>query len=107
MIEIKNAVIDDVFLGFEDHGIFTMDVRMDYGGCVQNFGGYCLGGVTGIEFIKEVLNVVGVQSIKELLGKSVRVKTDGEYGQIIAIGHFLKDNWLNPKELFAKLGIKE
>ena len=103
---IQNAVIEDVFLGFEDHGIFTMDMRLDYGGSVQCFGGYCLGGSTGIEFIKEVLNVVGVQSIKELNGKSVRVKKEDEFGKIISLGHFLKDNWLDPKELFEKLGVK-
>lgn len=34
-VEWKIAKITDTFLGFEDHGVFTLSVTLDYGGSFQ------------------------------------------------------------------------
>ncbi len=42
-MEIKNAKIEKTTLGFEDHGIMTLFIYLDYGGSGQGFGGYGFG----------------------------------------------------------------
>ena len=38
--EIRNAVIQSTMLGYEDHGILTCFLHLDYSGAGQGFGGY-------------------------------------------------------------------
>ena len=108
-IEIKNAVIEKVFLGYEGHGVLTFNLILNYGGVIQCFGGYSLWceketkqAVFGVDCIVNVLRVVGVNDWDSLVGKSVRVKTDGMIGMIQSIGNYLKDDWFTPKELAKK-----
>ena len=113
---IKNARIESTTLGFEDHGIFTYWVMLDFGGSGQGFGGYGLdeprtdgagkylgrrGTVYGCDAIIRLLEVLGVESWEKLKGTPVRVKGGGLFGNtaIEAIGHYLKDEWLNLKTL--------
>lgn len=105
-MEIKNAIIKSVSLGYEDlYRIFTCSLILDYGGERQVFGGYSLdtynkeldkriGTAYGLEFIINILETVGVDKWEELKGKSIRVKAD--YEKIYAIGHYLKDIWFKP-----------
>lgn len=93
-------------LGFEDHGIFTCMIHLDYGGAGQGFGGYCLAGSNdkdtdgnfpnnyGANFIKKILEVVGVEKWEDLVGKHVRVKA--EHTKVLEIGNILEDEWFNP-----------
>ena len=37
-MRIKNAIIENVTLGFEDHGIMTSYIHVDYGGGGGGFG---------------------------------------------------------------------
>jgi hypothetical protein len=104
-IKVRNATIRTVSLGYEDHDIMTAFLHLDYGNSGQGFGGYCLGGEFGIEFIKAVLDTLDVRSWEDLPGKSCRAK--GNWGHVTAIGHFLEDKWFNPKELAKKLGVGE
>lgn len=115
-LEIKNARIESVSLGFEGHGILTAFVNLNYGGSGQGFGGYgldCWDGVSGKRiasvaagyFIARVLEVVGVDAWEKLPGMSVRVEC--EWNRIHRLGHFLEDKWFDPSAEFKSLpGIK-
>lgn len=103
--EIKNALIDSFFLGYQDHGIFTFAVNLNYGVSIQSFGNYCLdmydenkkkrvGTAYGMQFIICVLQLFDIKSISELKGVPCRV--DCEFDRVYRIGHFLKDKWFDP-----------
>jgi hypothetical protein len=108
----RNAVIDGTMLGVEDHGILTAFVYLDYGdGIHQGFGGYALdeydrerkrrkGTAFGAEFIRDLLDAVGVSQWEKLKGVNVRVRAD--HGKVYAIGHIIKDQWFDPGELAAR-----
>jgi hypothetical protein len=109
-METKNALIRSTFLGFEDHGIFTFSIGLDYGGSGQSAGGYALdsrnketqkkqGYAYAIDLISEILNVVGVDTWEDLKGKNIRVMAT--YDKVIAIGNLLNDKWLNFSDFYA------
>jgi hypothetical protein len=106
--EIKNARIDGTLLGYEDHGILTCFLYLDYGGTSQGFGGYTLDEydetvkrriptVYGMKFVTEILRVVGVDSWEKLKGQHIRVEADWQ--AVHRIGHLLKDVWFDPSTL--------
>lgn len=113
--EMKNAKIVSTMLGREDHGIMTAFIHLDYGGSGQGFGGYGfdnpktpgdykagrIGTVYGCEFIRRVLEVVGVEKWEDLPGKYVRVVAD--WGHVHRIGHITDDKWFDPKALSDEL----
>jgi hypothetical protein len=106
-VETKNAKITGTSLGYEDHGILTAMLHLDYGGSGQGFGGYQLdsyskelGGriphkACGL-FIQRVLEVVGVDKWEDLNGKHIRVQST--WDKVHAIGHILNDKWFIPEE---------
>ena len=100
-IEIKNAVIEDTSLGFEDRGILTAFLYLNYGNSSQGFGGYSMTGQFCSEFIKNVLTTVGVENWEELTGKHIRAET--EHTKIHRIGNITKDEWFSPSELAEKI----
>jgi hypothetical protein len=111
-LEIRNAKIISVFLGYEDHGILTAMLNLDYGSSAQGFGGYQLDSYSKENssriptkacgfFIQRVLEVVGVTNWEALEGKHIRVKST--WGKVHAIGNVLKDEWFNPEEEFKVL----
>lgn len=104
--EIKNALIEDVSLGREDHGILTFYLMLDYGGLHQGFGSYAMdspvkrdgeikreGSAFGCQCIIEILDTVGAPSWEKLKGKHVRA---------ILEGHMIKGimNILDDKKVF-------
>lgn len=106
--EIKNAKITGTMLGYEDHGIMTMIINLDYGDSSgQGFGLFALdttngkeypfrervGSAFGLQAIIEVLSVVGVNTWEELPGKSVRV--DASWDKVHRLGHYLEDKWVD------------
>lgn len=107
--EIRNAKITGTMLGYEDHGILTCMVSLDYGGSAQGFGGYGLdtpekkggkpytrrGTAYGMEFIRQILETVGAQTWEGLIGKFVRV--EAEFTKIHRIGNILEDKWFCPE----------
>lgn len=96
-MEIQNAKITDTMLGYEDHGIFTCMLYLDYGGSCQGFGGYQLGKEYTDKHIQGIMKAVGVDKWEKLKGQMVRVKRDPGYGgKILAVGHILEDKWFNP-----------
>ncbi len=106
---MRNAKISHTTLGYQHHGIFTCSLQLDYGGCVQSFGGYALdesegvnrvGTAYGMQYIIEILKVLGIESWEEVVGQNIRVKT--EKGCVTKIGHFLEDRWFDPAELGSR-----
>lgn len=115
-----NAKIESTMLGLEDHGIMTAYLNLDYGGSGQGFGGYgfcqpikdeagkflCRRGTAyGCEWIRRVLEVVGVEKWEDLPGKYVRVVYD--WGKVYRIGNIIKDEWFSPEELGEKMKLAE
>lgn len=87
------AKITRTFLGVEDHGIFTVNLWLDYGGSQQGAGGYALdsyderikrrvGTADGMEFVIRVLRACGVQSWEELKGRTIYALKDVADGNL-------------------------
>ncbi len=106
-LEERNARITAVTLEIEDHGILTCHITTEFRGGCQSFGGYALdaydadkkkrvGSAWGMEFIRRVLETVGVDSLDGLKGKTIR--TRGNWSKISAIGHIIDDKWFDPGE---------
>lgn len=98
--EIKNGKIESTHLGFEGHGIFSSMITIETDDGHQGFGGYSLGGKSGMEFIETTLKTLEVEKWEDLKGKLIRVKREDR--RMVAIGHYLKDNWLNIEEFFKE-----
>lgn len=111
MIETKNAKIISTMLGKEDHGIMTFSLTMEFEGGVQGFGGCSLddysktkkkriGAAYGMQLIMELLDTLECSTWEDLDGRLVRIKADRM--KIYAIGHILKDQWLDIDEFFKR-----
>ena len=87
-MEIKNAVVKSSFLGYEDHGILTCHITLNYKNhSGQGFGDRAL----EIEYIKNILSVFGVQKWEDLKGQFCRVEIKDD--MIFRVGHVINDNW--------------
>jgi len=111
-IVIKNAVIERAEITTGDRGFLDCWLQLDYGGTGQGFGGYALYlppsfdhhsvmSVAG-HHIFRIMEIAGVEKWSELIGKTIRVKTKGDWGGILQIGHIVKDDWYSPEKDFAK-----
>lgn len=116
-MEVKNAIIEDVSLTTSERGLLTSYIHLDYGDLGhQGFGGYALylpksfkdhsnpGNFAG-HFIFRSMEIAGVDNWKDMIGKTVRVKSD--FSKVHAIGHIVKDDWFYPSEEFEKMNPKE
>lgn len=117
------GVIKSVMLGIEDHGLFTFQLDINFGGTGQGFGTYCLdtydpikkervGTAFGCTAILQLLRAVGVQEWKDLVGKAVWCYRNekGAIEQIEAPAYHDHEGYLNMKELseeFKKDGRSE
>jgi hypothetical protein len=99
-ITTQNAIIKQTSLGREDEEFFSFWLRLDYDGSGQAAGGYCLGGQTGLKIIDEILKVLEVETWEKLPGTFIRVQNT-RY-KVVAIGHIMKDKWLNFEEFWKK-----
>lgn len=104
--EIRNAVIKSTMLGYEDHGIFSCMLYLDYGGSGQGFGGYGLdtydnktkkrkGTAYGLAFIAKILDTLEIEKWEDL--PNTHCRADATFGKINGIGHILKDQWFYPE----------
>lgn len=109
MIETKNAIIKSAIIDTGDRGMLTVWLNLDYGDSGQGFGGYALylpksfknhsesSDLAG-HFIFRCMEIAEVGKWDEIIGKTIRVKSD--HSKIHAIGNIVKDDWFNPKEDF-------
>jgi hypothetical protein len=103
-IEITNAKIARTSLDIER--CLTAWLTLEFKSGSQAFGGYVLGGEWGCQFIRSILETVGVESWEALPGKYIRVERD--YLKIYRIGHIIKESWFDPsKDLDQFLPEKE
>lgn len=110
--EILNAKITNTKLG-EDHGCLTANLFLEGDGWGCTFGGYCLDhwysyvgkhhSPDGYGAIIELMKTLEVESWEELNGKYVRVEIEGWGGNIIKIGHLLKNKWFSWKDYFEEV----
>jgi len=77
--------ITSTHLGFEDHGIFTAMITVDYGGCSQSIGGFVMGvpdaphtTPRAADFIVGLLKACGVDKWEQLKGRTIFAIFDGD-----------------------------
>lgn len=65
------GTITDIFVGKEDHGIPTVSVTIEFGGCTQGFGNLCLPKETQETYLEMLCDIFGVSdyNYKKLIGK--------------------------------------
>jgi hypothetical protein len=94
---VTNGKITHLFLGMEDHGIWTTEVGVEDQGGTQSFGGLAFNGVEGSRFmgewIKGVCKALQVDSWEKLKGTHCRIRRDKYGGPIRSIGHIIHENW--------------
>ena len=112
-MKIVNAQITNTFLGIDDHRVMTfyIYIRLQGGSC--GIGGYSLQEYNeqqekitysdkGLDAIKQILDVVGVDSWEELKGKYIRVKDNGWGESIDEIGNLIENKWFNLRKFFQE-----
>lgn len=113
-MSFRNALIESVSIDDADRGLLTAWLHLNYGGSGQSFGGYTLYLPKSYahhqllthagHFIWRCMEIGGVSRWADLKGKTIRVDSDGEFGDINGIGHIVKDDWFYPKKDFEKEG---
>ena|SRR5215469_2794065 len=91
-METENARIESTHLGFENHGIFSLNVNFAGPGWGQGTGHYFADKGTS-ELIKGIIGAVGVTKWEDLPNQYCRVKRNGHLDRIRAIGNLLEDRW--------------
>lgn len=92
--------ITETSLGWEDHGILTAYLRMDFGSSGQVVGGYMLdapqrdekdqflgrqGTAYGMEWIRRAMQACGVDSWEKVKGRTIFVLREERFGQPVGI----------------------
>ena len=103
---MRETEVCSTHLGLEDHGIFTFNLDLDFGGYHQGVGGYALeegpqhnGWVGTTPLLRRILEIAEVDRWEKLPGKIIRVRRRDTF--VLAIGHFMKDDWLDLKAGFS------
>jgi hypothetical protein len=91
------AKIERTTLGYEDHGIFTCMLHLNFGGGGQGAGGYSLDGSVerdgervrcgtafGMEWVIRAMRAAGVREWSEVTGRTVLVLREPEDRRLIA-----------------------
>lgn len=84
-------------LGWEDHGIFTAILGLDYGGSGQSVGMYSLsyrpnkeqvGAPGGIDHIMRIMEACGVDQWEKIKGRTIYAirENDGWNAKVVGIG---------------------
>lgn len=95
-METLNAQIKATKLGFIANGICSFDLILDIqGGGGVAVGGWALNGSYGMNVIKRILEVVGVDTWEELEGKYIRIKDIHLDDRVTSIGNLMKEEWIN------------
>jgi hypothetical protein len=84
------ARIERADVGFEDHGIFTLDAGFDYGSTAQGLGYF-----VDQDFIERFIRACGAQWLRECIGRIVYVTHD--WGKVYRIDPMPFDSKRRPK----------
>lgn len=112
-MEIKNARIIDVSLGLEDHDIFTFYITIEGDSIGCCIGGFALDhydlntkkrvcGAIGLQCIREIMEVVGVNKWEDLKGQYIRYEYNGLGATVDTIGHIINNKWINIREFLER-----
>jgi hypothetical protein len=114
-LELENAIIEDMEITNDDHGLLTAWVHLKFKNSNQGFGGYVLYLPKDFEhhellspaghFIWRVMEIAGVSKWSELKGKTVRARHN--FGCVWEIGNIINDDWFCPSKDFAEIVGKE
>lgn len=91
-MEIENARITSTHLGFEDHGIFSLNVQFAGPGWGQGTGHFFADNGTS-DLVKGIIRAVGVERWEDLPNKYCRLRRAYKASRIEAIGNLLEDKW--------------
>lgn len=112
--QILNAKITDADLSMADQGVLIMKLSLVGNGWNVDYGGYVLGvghlGATeftgmpkGTEQIMRVMDTVGVDHFKELVGSYVRIAVShNDNGRVNIIGNIITDKWFDLAAFIAE-----
>lgn len=78
------AKVESTMLGFEDHGMLTGYLHVNYGGLAQGVGGYQLLDVAG-RWLIGVLRACGVTSWEQVKGRTIYVLKDPDTRRVEGI----------------------
>lgn len=106
MTYITNATITKTRLCIERGFILTAWIHLEFDCGGQAYGGRALHlskesphhdkalkyNAAG-DFILNTLLIAGVDSWEDLPGRNIRIEKKSEFGEILAIGHIVKDAW--------------
>lgn len=102
MKKIENAKISSTMLGYEDHGLFTAVLYLEFSGGSQGFGLRAMQDANyAVRFIQDTIRTVGVDSWEDLKGKYVRAEYD--LSRVYKIGHLISPVWFDPEELSREI----
>jgi hypothetical protein len=111
---MQNAVIISTDIRIERGFAVCAWVHLGYDNGGQGFGGNVLLNISdlspkekvtanyGIDYIARIMTTIEVESWNDLVGKSCRVMQTSSH--VLAIGHYLKNQWFNIEEWRAKWG---
>jgi len=110
-MKIKNAIITKVDLSIGDHGCLSCWVHVMYNKeSGQGFGGINLCSLNRVakdeihsiagHFICRVMQIADVTNWNDLIGKSIRVKSEAH--TIAAIGNIINDDWFDIKKVYSQ-----
>lgn len=85
------ARVESTWLGYEDHGIFSLNVSFTYGGSAQGTGHYCVcsadsdrpSDVVGIRLVRAIVDACGVSRWEDLKGRTVFVIKDEGWSGLV------------------------
>lgn len=90
--------VKETYIGFEDHNIFAWGLSFEFNNVTDGTGLYALDSVDNIhDFFKQLMNTVGVRSLKAIDGKLVYALRDRESKRVVGIA-----NVLTPTERFVR-----
>lgn len=108
--ELKNARVKRARLGYEDHGLLTYALDLDFDGTMQSYGnllfsnrkeGVKVANAFGGQMIMSTLDLLEVRTWDQVSGSVCRALCD--WSMIYAIGHFQKDLWLEADHVYKML----
>ena len=81
------AKVTSTFLGFEDHGIFTFNLMLNYGDSGQGAGSYDLRGDWCAATLQAILRACGVDQWEKIKGRTIIALVDKQgFGLVRGIG---------------------
>lgn len=91
-MKIYNAVISSADIGV-DHDLLWCGIAFEYNGDSHNGTGQRI--ISRTEYIKCIMDVVGVDNWNKLKGKNIRVLIEKKNMEnvCVAIGHIIKNKW--------------